>query len=428
MNDALGSLISQSMGSERERTLTRNADDFYERLKSLDDENQSIRVVKNNALLLPMDHVLQLLNTTPAEAWEAARMERRYLPVAKTIAKMNAEPSVRPGRSVITRLFRAMPAEVAERALRIRPEGFIWPTGEQWRALFISSFFAHPAAKNFWLHFVDSATELNGEMQRKKGAVSVWYQYAASPLVTRFGCPAFRIACTAQTEIIADNEESFDDPILMKCHSADVISVLLRIVAWHIADIVVTDFWDMVKQDAQTDLIPLDSLLPKFDENTNAWSNPTLSALEHLASWCGWKRKGMAITYLGKLWARHTVSGSTEATSRMRVLRNWTQRKKGRPKFSSLLDLANAAVSERCKTDGVDPNHYDRDAKTQAAILRWAETLALVLAYLESQGFTVREISEVMSTYSDEYRTARRILGKPMNPVDEGRAASSGSA
>ncbi|NVZ84726.1 hypothetical protein HX836_23220 [Pseudomonas yamanorum] len=408
--------------------MTRNADDFYERLKSLDDENQSIRVVKNNALLLPMDHILQLLNTTPVEAWEAARMERRYLPVAKTIAKMTAEPSVRPGRSAITRLFRAMPAEVAERALRIRPEGFIWPIGEQWRALFISSFFAHPAAKNFWLQFVDSATALNGAMQRKNGPVSVWNQYADSPLVPRFGCPAFRSPCKTQTDIITNDEDSFEDPILTKCHTADLISVLLRIVAWHVADIVVTDIWDMVVQCKQTDQVPLESLLPKFDEKASVWSNPTLSALEHLANWCGWQGKELAITYLGKLWAKHTVSGSTEATSRIRVLRNWTQRKKGRPKFSSLIDLANAAVSEKCRFDGIHPNPDGRDAKIQAAILRWAETLTSLLLLLQYRGFSAGEISEVMSTYSVEYRTARRMLGKPMKPKKGDGAASSGSA
>jgi hypothetical protein len=408
--------------------LTRNVDDLYERLKSLDDEYESIRVVKNNALRLPMDHVLRLLNTTQRESWEAARMERRYLPVAKTVAKLTAETLGRPGRSAITRLLRAMPAELAERALELPTGGYVWPNGEQWRGLFASSFFAQPAAKDFWLQFVDSATTLNGAMQRNEGAVSVWGQYAASSLVARFGCPAFRTPCTARTEIIANDNESFGDQILMKCHTADVISVLLRIVAWRVADIVVTDIWDLVERDGQTDLVPLESLLPKFDEKTNAWSNPILSALEHLAKWSGWQQKQRATTYLGKLWAGYTASGSTEATSRIRVLRNWTQRKKGRPKFSSLLDLANAAVAERCRIDSIDSNHNDHDAKTQAAILRWAETLALLLAHLEYRGFSAGEISEVMSTYSAEYRTARRMLGKPMASVDEGKAAGSGSA
>ena len=263
--------------------MTGNVDDFYERLKSLDDANRSIRLVEHNALLLPFDQVLQLLNTTPREAWEAARMERRYLPVAKTIAKMIAEPALRPGRSSMTRLLRAMPAELAERATKLRSEGFVWPIGEQWRALFVSNFYAHPTAKDFWLHFVDSATTLNGALRRRDGAVSVWGRYASSPAVARFGCSAFRIPCTARSGTITNNEESFDDPVLLKCHIADVTSVLLRIVAWHVADIVVTHIWEMVELDEQEDSVPLESLLPTFDEKKQAWSNPILSALEHLA-------------------------------------------------------------------------------------------------------------------------------------------------
>jgi hypothetical protein len=403
--------------------LTRAANDLYERFKSLDDESKSIRVVNNNALLLPMDQILQLLNTSQREVWEAARVERRYLPVAKTVAKLTDEPLVLLGRSAMTRILRAMPVELAERALELPSRNYFWPNGEQWRGLFISSFFAQPAAKSFWLQFVDAATTLNGALQSNDGAASVWEQYAASPLVARFGCPAFRPPCSLRIKNIGNDKESLDDPILVKCHTADVISVLLRIVAWHVADIVVTDIWDMVERDGQTDLVPLDSLLPRFDEKTNAWSNPTLSALEHLAKWSGWERKQGAPTYLGKLWAKYTASGSTEATSRIRVLRNWTQRKKGRPKFSSMLDLAYAAVSERCRIDGDDASPCEHDAHTQAAILRWAETLALLLAHLEHRGFSTEEISAVMSTYSVEYRTARRMLGKPMGSVDKGGAA-----
>ncbi|MGE8181995.1 hypothetical protein [Pseudomonas mandelii] len=403
--------------------MTRTTDDLYERFKSLDDGNKSIRVVKNNALLLPMDQVLRLLNTTLGEAWEAARVERRYLPVAKTVAKLTAEPLVPLGRSAMTRILKAMPVELAERALELPPEGYVWPNGEQWRGLFISSFFTQPAAKGFWLQFVDAATTLNAALQPNDGAVSLWGHYAHSSLVARFGCPAFRHPCTLRIKNIANDKESLDDPILVKCHIADVISVLLRIVAWHVADIVVTDIWDMVERDGQTDLVPLDSLLPRFDEKTNAWSNPILSALEHLAKWSGWQGKQQATTYLGKLWAKYTASGSTEATSRIRVLRNWTQRKKGRPKFSSMLDLANAAVSERCRIDGIDASLHDHDAQTQAAILRWAETMTLLLAYLEHRGFSAEEISAVMSTYSVEYRTARKMLGKPMDSVNKGEAA-----
>lgn len=54
----------------------------------------------------------------------------------------------------------------------------------------------------------------------------------------------------------------------------------------------------------------------------------------------------------------------------------------------------------------------------QAVILRVAETLTLVRLDLSKKGYTTAELSELMSIYQQEFRTARDLLGKPIQPAE----------
>ncbi|MNG41490.1 hypothetical protein D3C84_1307040 [compost metagenome] len=54
----------------------------------------------------------------------------------------------------------------------------------------------------------------------------------------------------------------------------------------------------------------------------------------------------------------------------------------------------------------------------QAAILRVAEALSLVRLDLSRRGYSTSELSGLMSIYQQEFRTARDLLGKPIQLAD----------
>jgi hypothetical protein len=249
-------------------------------------------------------------------------------------------------------------------------------------------------------------------MHSEKDDTAKLRTYAHSPLVDRFGCPIVRAILhtklsSSPTKMIAE-----DDQIVQNVVVADKFAVLLRILAWLVADSVV-DIWEMVEEEGMQEVIPFDSVLPAIDPVTEEWINPTTRALEQLAKRAGWNGKQRAITFLGNLWDRHDP-GKNEPGSRTRSLRNWEQRKKGRPKFETFRTLAHAVTVEQALLSQVPLEGHEYDIWVQAVILRIGETLSEILYTLKKLGVEASHIMGIMDAYRQEYRFAREALGKPM--------------
>lgn len=396
---------------------------MYDFVMSLDD-GQSVRLVQNNALLMPLKSVFVLLHTTHEEVWAAARQEKRFLPVPKTMAKLLEVPTRPLSRSAFTRIMKAVPDLDALHARLIDQLGhdYAWLRADEWMGLFDSGFFRQEASKGFWIQFVKEAMVLNAERLRSgPGYLHLFAVYARDPLVKRFGCSVMRPVLEKRLRELGDDASAEYDPIIQRVFIADHFTVLLRMLAWQVADMVV-ELWDMVEQDGMENDIPLESILPTQDPHTQEWSDPLVSALQRLARKGGWKKRPLERTFLGNLWARRDTSKSVEASSRHRLLRDWVQRKKGRPQFESLLSLARAVTEEQAVLARRSSKGHELDAWFQAAILRVAEALSLIRSSLSDQGFSAEHIAGVMDAYRTEYRIARELLGKPMEAVT--RAAS----
>ncbi|WP_256898780.1 hypothetical protein [Pseudomonas syringae] len=130
----------------------------------------------------------------------------------------------------------------------------------------------------------------------------------------------------------------------------------------------------------------------------------------------GWQGKQRAITFLGNLWDRHDAE-QKEPGSRIRSLRNWEQRRKGRPKFQTFCSLANAVTVEQALLAGESAEGRDYDTWMQAVILRIGETLTETLYALNTLGVEATHIVGIMDAYRQEYRIAREALGKPMSQL-----------
>lgn len=398
------------------RPTSDSAELLWDYIQTLDSEQKTIREVNNSALLLAVETVLSLLKTSLREILKAARQYKPHLPVDKTIVKLLKAPHQIPTRGTFLRLFREVPHQALLKNLKDQGEdGYTWIVGDGWYSLFASPMFNHQVARDFWISFVQEAKILNAvEMRSAEGLLSQLHAYATAPVVERFGCATVRKLLSARLREVQDEDTARNDALLQHALVADKFAVLLRILAWLVADRVV-DIWEMVEQEGMQDILPFDSLLPAYDPATDQWSNPTTRALEQLAKRAGWQQKERAITFLGKLWSKHTPDDKTEPSSRMRLLRNWEQRKKGRPQFETLRSLAHAVTVKQALLAGDSPEGRESDTWLQAAILRIGETLSEILHRLNGLGIEERHIRGIMDTYREEYRFARAALGKPMS-------------
>lgn len=381
------------------------------------DGQRTFRGVNNNALLIPFDAVLKLLDTSLLELMRAARVHRPHLPVDKTLSRLLKEPQRVPARGMLSRLLREAPHQLMLHALFDQDrKGYVWITGEAWRSLFHSSLFIHQTARGFWMDFVQNAKILNAvDMHSDKGHFEKLRAYADSPLVDRFGCSAVRAVLHARLNSDPAEEVADNDQIVQHVVVVDRFAVLLRMLAWLVADLVI-DIWEMIQHDGMQDIIPFDSLLPAIDPVSGEWNNPTTRALEQLAKRAGWQGKQRAITFLGNLWDRHDAE-QKEPGSRIRSLRNWEQRRKGRPKFQTFCSLANAVTVEQALLAGESAEGRDYDTWMQAVILRIGETLTETLFALNTLGVEATHIVGIMDAYRQEYRIAREALGKPMSQL-----------
>lgn len=313
-------------------------EELYEHLQSLDDGEKTIRVVGNTALLPSLGAVYKLLHTSREAVWDATRAERPYLPVAKTMSKAWCSPGTCLGRSASVRIMRAaQSAGLAGVLSEFLDLDYLWPPGNEWAGLLASDFFSQDVSKKFWIAFVKEAMHLNAiELHPDLGRLRRWKVYAHSPTVNRFGCPAMREALIARLAVLSSDKEAELDPMLNRAHVVDTLAVLMRLLAWCVADLTI-ELWEQVERDGMAHDIPLQELIPAFDDVAQEWSSPMQSALDRLAKMAGWQQKQKATRFLGQLWGREGGVDSVE--SRMRLLRYWVQLKKGRPDFKTFLGL-----------------------------------------------------------------------------------------
>lgn len=392
-------------------------EELYEHLQSLDDGEKTIRVVGNTALLPSLGTVYKLLHTSREAVWDAMRAERPYLPVSKTMSKAWCRPGTCLGRSASIRMLRAAQSTGMSGVLSefLDPD-YLWPPGNEWAGLFASNFFSQDVAKKFWVGFVKEAMHLNAiELHPDLGRLTRWKVYAHSSTVNRFGYPAMREALFERLAVLSSDMEAELDPMLDRVHVADTFAVLMRLLAWCVADLTI-ELWEQVEQDGMAHDIPLRELIPAFDDGAQEWSNPMQSALDRLAKMAGWQQEQKATRFLGQLWGRE--GGENGVESRIRLLRYWVQLKKGRPDFKTFLALSRVVAAEKLRHADADKDGMEQFAWYQAVILRVAETLSHVRLGLSRKGYSTSELSELMSIYEHEFRTARDLFGKPIQSAD----------
>lgn len=410
------------MDTQTEGSVT--PEDLYDFVASLGTDRK-LKFQETSALLLPLSTVMGLLDLTYTGMFNALRSKNSRLPTSKTIRKALSKDPEPLGRNAFMRLVRELPKldGIKFRLVEGFKYGYVWKPGLDWSGIFESSFFVHDEAKAYWLQFVADAAELNVEMLRlsEAGSQEMFKRYANEPLVTCFGCAEMRPVLAQWLEENVGPETDWNGRRLGQILFMDCLAVLMRIMAWHVADVLVSQ-WGNWMVEIEEDVLPLESVM-LYRGN----SNPLRAGFERLARHAGWSGAGRpnAITYLGNIWTKHdekTHAHETDPSIRRKQLEDWAQLRKGRPRFLSLLQLSEAVTSAQSNFADVDPQVLENYTWYQAAILRVAETLSRLQRDLLNVGFTNEQIAGLEDTYKSEYWLARSMLGKPHSQAVAGTA------
>lgn len=371
------------------------------------------QVCMREALLLPsVDKVYALLDVNLRSMWEATRGLRKGLPTSKTALKHLSKEAEKCSIRAQEKFIRALPfprqsAELTKAQIEM---GFSVPTITSWLGI-LELGCSNPAVLNYWKHKLYALSDLSGQVIRSLPNVRDRLKaYDSSEVVAQLGCPVSRQSFSDQLAKLADDELARSKP-LAQLMAADALAALLRLAAWLTAESQVAS-WEVEVQEGTQNVICAAWAIPNWCPTAQSWSNPMQTALEKLAALAGsTKKRPGPVTHLGKLWAAHD---GMEAGSRIRLLRNWVQHKGGRPSFQMLRDLVTICFDFHIKERDDLPADVIPAYWEGACMLRFAETMSVIIRDLQRAGWPRELVTSVMDVYAIEYRTARHLMGKPI--------------
>jgi len=286
--------------------------------------------------------------------------------------------------------------------------GLAMPAATSWCALFEKDLFYSEIAANYWCTSVREIATLRGpHFSSLPLAKDRALAYETSGLPAKLGCPAARALLAENIPLWDEACDPSDTPELKHAMACDVLATLVRLAAWIMADWQV-EHWELTEQDGLENTALCVSFIPRYSSETASWSVPTKLAIDKLAEIAGWKRKQLAVTFLGKLWG-----GSENAESKTRLLRDWLNNRGGRPSYEMVYDLVKTCRLEQARLKGHEIGNWDLDYWFHACIFRVGESLSILTQEFVDSGISPELIDSATSVYEPEYRMARAMLGRP---------------
>lgn len=387
-------------------------DEITEFLDSLGEDK--VRVC-DAALLIPLDKTLTLLDVQFREAWSAIREVRRGLPTFKTAQKMlSDDPANRSLSSVKKQLHVTPPPRGALQFARYQIDnGYSVSTVVHWLGFLEVAAFSTPVVLEYWKEKLYQISDLSGVgIQSGSRQHDRFLIYTSAEVVEHLGCPASRNLMPDLLSEFKNDDDIASDNRVRQLMGADAFSVLLRLAAWLIAEAQIAN-WDWEVVENSHNVVHAGWAIPKWCELDQTWSNPMEHALEKLAKASGWSgKKQKPVTFLGKVWA---AADDMPESSKIRLLRNWVQLKPGRPSFKSMQNLIRISFDLAVKARHELPADVKVDYWQGACSFRFAETMAILVRGFQKDDWPTDLIASMMSVYESEYRTARALMGKPIN-------------
>ena len=290
----------------------------------------------------------------------------------------------------------------------------IWRPYSEWRP-FIRQIFFHDSCIAHWDALLEAEWQLMCKSIPAVTSIPAKFEvFASSELMTALGAPGSR---ERMREILAsgdDSEQLLKNPEFFRVRLADIFCVLFRFAAWCIVDASLA-YWDrMVKEGKENDIL-FAQVLPSRQED-GEWSDSVQLCLEGFASLCGCADGESLSAALGRIMSEYDFEKAEfpDVTSRQRSLRDWLSGDKGRPKRESVRELANAVAFRAAQVSDQGEIWSQADIAGLVYRFHFAETSRHLLGEMKKAGMSDEMIESVFSTYEQEFRNARRLLGKPL--------------
>lgn len=290
----------------------------------------------------------------------------------------------------------------------------LWRPYPEWLSV-ISSVFESDVCTNHWADLLEAEWELMCKVMPGEPSVHAKCKALAnSAQMVTLGASGSRERLLQLLVREPDPDKLLSAREFADYRIADLFSFLLRFTAWYVVDLSLRYWESAIERGKQNELL-FEPLLPAR-QCSGGWSDPLETCLKYFAQCCECQEEESLSASLGRVWAEHYAMDrdAPDVTSRQRLLRDWLSAEKGRPKPSSVqsfgLAVAHKAAQVReCKTG-------DAGVEVMAMVFRFhfAETSRYVLGEMQKRGFPEELIEEVFDSYAQEYRKARRLLGKPL--------------
>jgi len=237
---------------------------------------------------------------------------------------------------------------------------------------------------------------------------------ANSSLMLTLGAPGSRERMLQLLACEPDPDKVLASSDFINYRLADLASFLFRFAAWYIVDGSLAQWGQAVREGKQNEML-FEALLPVRQE-AGGWSNAVESCLKYFAYLCRCPADDTLSSSLGRIWAEHDYAQKKfpEVASRQHSLRDWLSGEKGRPKRESVLSFATAVAHKAAHMRGLTASKAQAEIIGLVYRFHFAETSRYVLGEMQKRSFPEALIEAVFSSYVEEYRKARKLLGQPL--------------
>lgn len=283
-------------------------------------------------------------------------------------------------------------------------DDFYWDRYSEWFGMLQGIPFYSEKTRNYWLNMLEEGRLLAFSLwNNRANPVASIQLYNNSDLVNKIGQPASRKILTDIFEIQVANKETGAYELEMAM-TADKFTVVLRVMAWILADrLVGLDGNKLVAEIRNGDF--LDLLLPRWDENNSSWSNPVRRLLERMAEISGCQKDSAFVPFLAEKWdvVERCMAKKTDLKDKERLIRMWVDDNKIAEPIQENLDSFMRALSAEC---GI----YS-DSGVLVDMYRFSISMRKIWHYLRFEEMLPDELlSGVFSVYSQEFHHADLIL------------------
>lgn len=288
-----------------------------------------------------------------------------------------------------------LPQDTADRPI-------LWRPHSEWRGFLLGLPFRHEATRKIWLDRLEREYELAVRVfGDKKDQLSRLKLVAQDPLVEELGACGARMRMDA---LVASEDPSIcDSPEIGFARMADGVSTAVRFIAWLVVDRSLARWEEMVAAGKEEDVL-FQELLPELDAQSVAWSRPLQRQLQVLSRDAGCPPYRSATSFLGSLWGN---SLNACIKGRQKLLRNWEEERPVRPSKSSVNGLL-ASLGAFFGTGVIRADYHSER-------FRFAWAAGHLRQLLSDNGMPDAMVADVVAVYEQEYRLARRILGRPLS-------------